>query len=50
LWAKHQASIDLDERERLGKAIQRMVIEEYSLVLIYINPFVRRWPQSAAGR
>ncbi len=40
LWAKHQASIDLAERERLVKAIQRIVVEEYYLVPIYLNPFV----------
>jgi peptide/nickel transport system substrate-binding protein len=40
LWAKHQASIDLDERERLVKAIQRIVVEEYYFVPIYLNPFV----------
>jgi peptide/nickel transport system substrate-binding protein len=41
LWAKHQASIDLAERERLVKAIQRIIIEEYYLVPIYINTFVQ---------
>ncbi len=40
LWAKHQASIDLEERERLVKAIQRILIEEYYFVPIYINAFV----------
>ena len=40
LWAKHQASIDLAERERLIKEIQRIIIEEYYLVPIYLNPFV----------
>jgi peptide/nickel transport system substrate-binding protein len=40
LWAQHQASIDLAERERLVKAIQRIVVEEYYLVPLYINPFV----------
>ena len=40
LWAKHQASLDLAERERLVKEIQRITIEEYYFVPIYINPFV----------
>jgi hypothetical protein len=29
LWAKHQASTDLGERDRLIKAIQRILIGEY---------------------
>jgi peptide/nickel transport system substrate-binding protein len=40
LWAKHQASVDLGERDRLIKAIQRILIEEYYFVPIYLNPFV----------
>jgi peptide/nickel transport system substrate-binding protein len=40
LWAKHQASLDLAERERLVKEIQRILIEEYYFVPIYVNPFV----------
>ena len=40
LWAKHQASIDLAERDRLIKAIQHIIIEEYYFVPIYLNPFV----------
>jgi peptide/nickel transport system substrate-binding protein len=40
LWTKHQNSIDLDERDRLIKAIQRILIEEYYFVPIYINSFV----------
>ena len=40
LWAKHQASIDLAERDRLIKEIQRIIIEEYYFVPIYLNPFV----------
>ena len=39
-WAKHQASTDLAERERLVKEIQRIVTEAYYLVPIYLNPFV----------
>jgi peptide/nickel transport system substrate-binding protein len=39
-WAKHQASTDLAERERLVQEIQRLVVEEYYLVPIYLNPFV----------
>ena len=40
LWAKHQASLDLAEREQLVKSIQRILIEEYYFVPIYINTFV----------
>lgn len=40
LWAKHQASIKSDERERIIKAIQRTLIDEYYFVPIYWNPFV----------
>jgi peptide/nickel transport system substrate-binding protein len=40
LWAKHQASIDLAERDRLIKAIQRIVVGEYYIVPLYLNPFV----------
>jgi peptide/nickel transport system substrate-binding protein len=40
LWAKHQASLDLVEREQLVKAIQRILIEAYYVVPIYLNPFV----------
>jgi peptide/nickel transport system substrate-binding protein len=40
LWAKHQASIKPEERDRLSKQIQRILIEEYHFVPIYWNPFV----------
>jgi peptide/nickel transport system substrate-binding protein len=40
LWARHQASTDLTERDRLIKAIQRILIEEYYFVPLYINAFV----------
>jgi peptide/nickel transport system substrate-binding protein len=40
LWAKHQASIDLAEREQLIKEIQRLIVAEYYFVPIYLNPFV----------
>ncbi|MGH2360167.1 MAG: ABC transporter substrate-binding protein, partial [bacterium] len=40
LWAKHEASRSPDERERLIKAIQKILIEEYYMVPIYWNPFV----------
>ncbi len=40
LWTKHQASLDLVERERLVKAIQRILLDEYHFVPIYWNPFV----------
>jgi peptide/nickel transport system substrate-binding protein len=39
-WAKHQASRDLAERDRLVKEIQRIVVEEYYFVPLYLNPFV----------
>jgi peptide/nickel transport system substrate-binding protein len=40
LWARHQATTDLEERDRLIKSIQRTLIEEYYFVPIYWNPFV----------
>jgi ABC-type transport system substrate-binding protein len=40
LWAKHQASFDPEERDRLIKAMQRIIIDEYYFVPIYINSFV----------
>jgi ABC-type transport system substrate-binding protein len=40
LWSRHQASIDLNEWDQLIKAIQRILIEEYYFVPIYLNPFV----------
>jgi peptide/nickel transport system substrate-binding protein len=40
LWAQHQASFDPAERDRLSKDIQRLIIEEYYFVPIYINAFV----------
>jgi peptide/nickel transport system substrate-binding protein len=40
LWAKHQASFDPEERDRLIKTMQRIIIDEYYFVPIYINTFV----------
>jgi peptide/nickel transport system substrate-binding protein len=40
LWARHEGSTNLEERDRLIKAIQRIIIEEYYFVPIYINSFV----------
>ena len=40
LWAKHEASIDVAERDRLSKDIQRAIVEGYYLVPVYLNPFV----------
>jgi peptide/nickel transport system substrate-binding protein len=40
LWKKHQASLDLAERERLVKSIQKIMLDEYYFVPIYLNPFV----------
>jgi peptide/nickel transport system substrate-binding protein len=40
LWAKHQSSTNPEERDRLIKAIQRMLVEDHYMVPIYWNPFV----------
>jgi peptide/nickel transport system substrate-binding protein len=40
LWAKHQTSAKPEERDRLSKAIQKILIEEYYFIPIYWNPFV----------
>jgi peptide/nickel transport system substrate-binding protein len=40
LWKKHQASLDLAERERLIKSIQKIMLDEHYFVPIYWNPFV----------
>jgi peptide/nickel transport system substrate-binding protein len=40
LWMKHQASRNPEERDRLVKAIQKILIEEYYMVPMYWNPFV----------
>lgn len=40
LWAKHQGSVNLDEREEFIKAIQRILVENYYMVPLYWNPFV----------
>jgi peptide/nickel transport system substrate-binding protein len=40
LWTKHEASIDPAERGRLAREIQRVVVEEYFLVPLYLQPFV----------
>jgi ABC-type transport system substrate-binding protein len=40
LWAKHEASIDPAERDRLSKEIQRLLVEEYYLVPLYLQSFV----------
>jgi peptide/nickel transport system substrate-binding protein len=39
-WKRHEASTDPEERDRLIKEIQRIIIDEYYFVPIYINPFV----------
>ena len=41
LWAKHEASVKPNERDGLIKAIQRILIEEYYFVPLYLNPFVQ---------
>ncbi len=40
LWKKHEASLDSEDRDVLSANIQRMLIEDYYFVPIYINPFV----------
>ena len=40
MWAKYQASIDVDERRQLNQDIQRYLIEEFLVVPIYINSFL----------
>ena len=40
LWAKHEASIDPVERDRLSRELQRLIVEEYYLVPLYLQPFV----------
>ncbi len=40
LWAKHQASVNPEERDQLIKTIQRLLVEEYYMVPLYWNPFV----------
>lgn len=53
LWAKHEASIDVAERDRLSKEMQRILVEEHYLVPLYLQPFVhavgpRVLPEGAA--
>jgi peptide/nickel transport system substrate-binding protein len=40
LWKKHQASANPEERDRLIKAIQKILIEDFHMIPIYWNPFV----------
>ncbi len=40
LWKKHQASLDSEERDLLTGQIQRILINDYYFVPIYLNPFV----------
>jgi len=40
LWAKHQASLDAAEREKLVKQIQKILLDDYHFIPIYLNPFV----------
>ena len=40
LWAKHQGSRNPDERDRLIKAIQKILIEDHHMIPMYWNPFV----------
>jgi len=40
LWKKHEASLDQEERASLSAEIQQILIKEFYLVPIYMNPFV----------
>jgi peptide/nickel transport system substrate-binding protein len=40
LWGKHQASTNPEERDRLIKAIQKILIEDFHMIPMYWNPFV----------
>jgi peptide/nickel transport system substrate-binding protein len=40
LWKKRRASLDPEDRDVASAAIQRLVIEDYLIVPIYLNPFV----------
>jgi peptide/nickel transport system substrate-binding protein len=41
LWAKHEASVDPAERDRLSKEMQRLIVEDSHLVPLYLQPFVQ---------
>jgi peptide/nickel transport system substrate-binding protein len=40
LWTKHQASTNPEERDKLSKAMQRILVEDYHMIPMYWNPFV----------
>ena len=40
LWAQYQASIEPDERTQILHKVQRMLIEEFLIIPIYINAFL----------
>lgn len=40
LWSQYQASIDPEQRRKLSQDIQRIVVEDFMAVPLYINPFV----------
>lgn len=40
LWTQYNASTDPAERTKLSQAIQRIVIEDFLAVPLYVNPFV----------
>ena len=51
LWAKHEASIDVAERDRLSKEIQRAIVEGYYLVPALPQSLrARRHPEGASRR
>jgi peptide/nickel transport system substrate-binding protein len=41
LWKKYQASLDMEERDDLIRKIQRILIQDYYIVPMYLNPFVQ---------
>ena len=40
LWTKHQASRNPEERDRLIKQIQKILVEDFHMIPMYWNPFV----------
>jgi ABC-type oligopeptide transport system substrate-binding subunit len=40
LWKDYQASHDAEYRDEAVKKIQRILVENYYIVPIYLNPFV----------
>ncbi len=40
LWTQYSDSTNPEERKRLSQAMQRIVIEDFMAIPLYINPFV----------